>query len=325
MPRKKEPFNEIWELFWSFAKPHILGAAVESGLLNALSKRAYTPQGVAGKLKLNRELTRKFLSALNAMGILSFSKGRFEVKRKYKPYFDADSPIYFGDAAPHYKMMNRAWGESLTELLHGRPAPQRRPPSPESQELFIKAMKAMSRLYLPKWLDAMEFSGVETILDLGAGIGTFCIEICKVHPGIRATLLDRPESVPAMEKEIDRVKLAGQLRVVGGDYFKTDPGGKYDLVLLNNIVHQELKKDAVRLLKQARRFLAPGGRVAITEFRIDDRKIRHPFGTLFAINMRDFGDTYSHEELKDFAKSAGFSRTRRTLLDENRLILEAWN
>jgi len=141
---------------------------------------------------------------------------------------------------------------------------------------------------------------------------------------VRATALDRPESVPFIEKELEQAGLSERISAVGGDYFKTRPGGRYDLILMNNIIHQELKPDAVRLLRHARRLLNPGGRVAITEFRIDARKIRHPFSTLFAINMRDFGDAYAYKELKGFAERAGFTKVRRILLDDNRLILQAW-
>ncbi len=90
-------------------------------------------------------------------------------------------------------------------------------------------------------------------------------------------------------------------------YHTTEAGGGYDLVLLANILHQESVPHAAALVRRAADALNPDGLVAVVDFQIDAEQRQHPFGTLFAINMRSFGDT--HTEL---TRRAGPSATPTT-------------
>jgi hypothetical protein len=108
---------------------------------------------------------------------------------------------------------------------------------------------------------------------------------------------------------------------IGGDYHETDPGSGYDFVLLANVLHQELAPQAAELVRRAAAALAPGGRVVVIDFAIDDAKQEHPFGTLFAINMRSFGDTWSEPEIRGWMEDAGLSDIERADLGTDRWII----
>ena len=65
---------------------------------------------------------------------------------------------------------------------------------------------------------------------------------------------------------------------------------------------------AAEIIRRAAAALAPGGRVVVVDFAIDDAKQEHLLGALFAINMRSFGDTYSEPELRGWMEDAGLDR-----------------
>jgi hypothetical protein len=56
--------------------------------------------------------------------------------------------------------------------------------------------------------------------------------------------------------------------VLGGDFFTSVPEG--DLYLLKFILHDWSDRDCVQILRQCRRALRPGGRVAVIEFLVGD-------------------------------------------------------
>jgi hypothetical protein len=91
--------------------------------------------------------------------------------------------------------------------------------------------------------------------------------------------------------------------------------------LLANVLHQEHEARAARLIAKAADALAPGGAVAVVEFAIDDLKREQLLGTLFAINMRSFGDTHPEPVITAWMKTAGLTDIKRIDLDQTRWII----
>ncbi len=87
------------------------------------------------------------------------------------------------------------------------------------------------------------------------------------------------------------------------------------------MLHQELAPEAAEIIRRSADALAPGGRVVIVDFAIDDAKCEHPLGTLFAINMRSFGDTYSEPEFRGWMADAGLVDIERQDLGPDRWII----
>jgi hypothetical protein len=59
----------------------------------------------------------------------------------------------------------------------------------------------------------------------------------------------------------------------------------------------------------------------VVDFQIDDDQRRHPFGTLFAINMRSFGDTYAEPTIRGWMAAAGLGEITRADLDPDRWLI----
>ena len=75
------------------------------------------------------------------------------------------------------------------------------------------------------------------------------------------------------------------------------------------------------MLRRWRCAAVPGGRVVVVDFAIDDAKREHVLGSLFAINMRSFGDTYSEPELRGWMEDAGLIDVERIDLGPDRWII----
>jgi hypothetical protein len=67
--------------------------------------------------------------------------------------------------------------------------------------------------------------------------------------------------------------------------------------------------------------LAPGGRVAVVDFRIDEHRREHVMGCLFAINMRSFGDTHTEPDIRGWLEGAGLGTVDRIDLDGDRWLI----
>ena len=182
-------------------------------------------------------------------------------------------------------------------------------------------MKAMGSQIARRVAETVDFDGVSTMLDVGGGWGQFAKAMCAVRPELSATVLDIPQVAEVAPMSIRDTEFEGRISWIGGDYLKTDYGQGFDLVLLANILHQELATEAAAIVRRAAQALAPGGRVVVVDFAIDDEKNEHVLGSLFAINMRSFGDTWSEPELRGWMEEAGLVGIERQNLGEDRWII----
>ena len=102
--------------------------------------------------------------------------------------------------------------------------------------------------------------GDELVIDAGGGLGALAGLLVEAYPGLRVTVLDRPEVVERAEREPygDRVRF----RAV--DLF--GPWGmEGDAVVLARVLHDWDDAPALRLLRRARHALPSGGRLFVVE------------------------------------------------------------
>ena len=159
------------------------------------------------------------------------------------------------------------------------------------------------------------------MLDVGGGWGHFAQAMCRVRPGLHATVLDRPEVVERARAELAGSELEERITFLPGDYLTTEYGAGFDLVLFANILHQETADRAHELVRRGAAALAPEGRVTVVDFAIDDEQRQHLLGALFAINMRSFGDTWTEADICGWMAEAGLDDCQRINLGPDRWII----
>ena len=100
------------------------------------------------------------------------------------------------------------------------------------------------------------------VVDVGGGHGSLLSAILARHPEVEGVLFDLPDGVAAAE-----AGLGGPLprcELVAGDFFESVPAGG-DIYLMKKVLHDWSDDDAVRILANCRRAMAPGGRVLVAE------------------------------------------------------------
>ena len=304
---------------WGFAGQRVITVAGRSGILHALANRKATPDEVAAELDLDPTATGKVIRALCAQGLVEADGGAYRLAEPLLAFFDGGSGDY-GPYLEHLHGMYDSWGENLEPWLRGE-AWKTTPRTPEDTARFGAAMRAVSARIARRVAETLDLEGIGALLDVGGGWGQYSKAFRAVRPEITATILDTPEVADAAPESIIGTKHEDHLSWIGGDYLETDYGSGYDLVLLANILHQELAPRAAEIIRRAAAALAPGGRVVVVDFAIDDAKREHVLGSLFAINMRSFGDTYSEPELRAWMEDAGLVDVQRQDVGPDRWII----
>lgn len=77
------------------------------------------------------------------------------------------------------------------------------------------------------------------MLDVGGSHGLYCVEFCRKHPALKATILDWPIGLENARLTLAQEKdVAERIDLVECDFEKENlPNGDYDFIFLGNIIH----------------------------------------------------------------------------------------
>lgn len=150
---------------------------------------------------------------------------------------------------------------SAFEHAHGRPLWDHLAAHPERSRAFLAFMDESVAGLAPAVVEAVDWAGVRTLVDVGGGRGTVLAAALRARPGLRGILFDRPEAVdgPTVLGEV-----AGRCTRVAGDYREGVPEGA-DAYLMCRVLHGWDDAGCVQLLRACRGAMADGGRVWIVE------------------------------------------------------------
>jgi SAM-dependent methyltransferase len=311
--------DDLQHLLWEFARHRIVTVAARTGILTRLAECPATPTGVARELGLDGLATAKVIRALAAIGLLEAQAETYAVTESLAPLLRS-GPHEITPFLEHSHSMYDSWGENLEQWLRGEPWGTQ-PRDPEQVRRFGTAMRAMGSQIAQRVARHLPMDGATRMLDVGGGFGQYSAALCSLHPELRSTVIDVPAVVDLARVELVESGLDGRIEFVAGDYHTAEVGGGYDLALLANILHQETAPRAAALVRRAAAALEPGGRVAVVDFQIDDAQRAHPFGTLFAVNMRSFGDTHTEPAIRGWMEAAGLTDIHRIDLDPDRWLI----
>lgn len=158
--------------------------------------------------------------------------------------------------------------------------------------------------------------GPARLLDVGGGHGLYAVELCRRHPGLSATVFDRPAALDVAREEIAAAGLDDRIGVRGGDYETDDLGEGYDLALVFNVAHAHDPAETVALFERVADALAPGGRIAVLDQF--EGSGRTPVGTagIGFVGLTYFvtlgARLHRYEDAVGWLRSAGFDGVTRT-------------
>jgi ubiquinone/menaquinone biosynthesis C-methylase UbiE len=136
----------------------------------------------------------------------------------------------------------------------------------EAAERYDRGIDAFTRHEARRFTALGERStlgGARNVLDVGGGCGAFLFELLRQWPGLRGTLLDRPEVIERARLLVPP-ECTGRIAFVAGDFHAAVPTG-HDRIVLKHVLHNWDEEQAAALLTRCARALDEGGRVLVVE------------------------------------------------------------
>jgi 2-polyprenyl-3-methyl-5-hydroxy-6-metoxy-1,4-benzoquinol methylase len=178
---------------------------------------------------------------------------------------------------------------------------------------YIHAMHQLARLSAPEVARAIPLPrGARHVLDLGGAHGWFAAELCRLHRGLRATVLDLEGSVRVGRDIIAQAGLSHVVRHEVGNLLTAELGGPHDAVLLFQVLHHLSPAQNVALLRRVRSTLARKGTLAVLEYLREDLEAPASAAPLIGLHyfLTSQAAAYTPAEVEGFLQDAGFSIER---------------
>jgi SAM-dependent methyltransferase len=291
----------------------VLGSALKAGIFQALDKEKDLAT-LMQELHADERALYIVLEALCATGYVNRRQGMYVLSERARPLFLERGEEYVGGFLPHFMDILRAW-LVLPDIIKGKK------PEREKRDVaaFMHAMASRAEENVEETIKSCleRKKDAKNVLDLGGGPGNYARAF--VSKGMNVVLFDMPDVIEYVSSEF-KLKEIENLTLKNGDFTRNEfekefKGEPFGIVFMGNICHIYSAEENRLLIKRVRKFLKPGGMIAIEDFV----RGRSPMAEMFAVNMlanTEGGNTYTEAQYREWLDGAGFSRIEVTDLNE---------
>lgn len=154
-------------------------------------------------------------------------------------------------------------GEPAWETVFGAPFWPYLAAHPEMGASFDATMSSSAALVRDA-AEGYDWSAAGHVTDVGGGRGALLAEVLRTHPGLRATLVDLPETAERGREFLAAQGLADRCEAVGQSFFDPLPTGS-GVYVLNKVVHDWEDERARALLRRCAEAAGDRGHVVVIE------------------------------------------------------------
>ncbi|MEP6020475.1 MAG: methyltransferase [Paracoccaceae bacterium] len=199
-------------------------------------------------------------------------------------------------------------GETKTELADFWPYVFGGDMDRDVARTYSDLMAQSQELVAEDTLRALDFSTVNTVLDVGGGSGAFLEQLGLTYPKLNLILFDLPKVAPTAQPRFDQAGMADRVTIACGS-FRDDPipmGA--DAISLIRVLYDHSDETVRTLLAKCYAALPPGGRLIISEPMSGGQapeRAGDVYFALYTLAMRT-GKARSAAEINDLCQAVGF-------------------
>ena len=302
----------------------------ELGIADLLADGPKSIDELAQKSQSHAPSLYRVMRALASVGIFSETdENRFELTpmaeclktgamRSIALMFNSD----WNDKAWEYFLDSVKTGDTAFEKAHGMPVSDWLENNPLAAKVFNEANAIKAIGSHRAIIDAYDFSDINTLADVGGGLGVLMAEILTANPSMQGVVLDMPSVIRETGKLIRDRDIEDRCRAIECDFFKSIPSGS-DAYLMSNILHDWSDEQCRRILKNCYKTMKPGSKLLVMEIIVPHGN-NPSVAKLMDLEMMVItgGRERTETEYKSLFESSGFRLSRIISTKESVHIIE---
>jgi hypothetical protein len=329
---RNEALNRLIDMQMAFLKSGCLYVVTKLGVADVVASGEKSVEEIAAATNADSDYLYRVLRYLAGQGLFEERPGR---SFKLTPMsellrVDAEGSFY------PFTLINSEWGfEAVLELLSGVkegriPFEKRFGKHPfdylqEKPEFAALMERAWQGVHWPEtdaFLDAYDFSGIQTFADIGGGHGDVLIGFLQRNDDCSGILFEIPPVATQFAERVRKLGLQDRCEIVAGDFFEEIPV-KADAYFMRHIIHDWDDTECVTILKNIAANCEKGNKVLIAEWVVTEPNVADA-GKLLDMEMLLYltGRERTEEEYGSLLSDAGFEYSGITPTDSVVSIVE---
>jgi len=308
----------------------VMGEAIRSGIIDRLEEGERSCEELLAATTLRAEEGRRFIDLLVNVGLLERYENKLYLSRFSRSYLSRTSATSQRHVLEFEPLLMDKWRQLGTVLEQGQGTLNVEQSPPEYAQRLQLYQQAMGEAAVVRsrelWDRVTHLAEQGTIIDIGAGDGTYLRGFLALHPGWSAVACDLPDVCARLADQslpenlslypcniLDPRELAGLVE---------NYRAAADLLLFSNLCHCYGTAENRALLGQAGKMLAEEGLLVVHDFFRD----ANSFGALYDLHMLVNtwnGRSYTTTEAAALLQEAGFTHTTVIELPSSSLALVA--
>ncbi len=293
---KPPPSAPVWNVIGGFGSFHVLVAALELGVFDALVDRgatagvppAVTAPELADELGASAPHLGALLDSLVVLELLERVGDRYGLNDTAARYLATDGAASMASLVPVAPGPLDNWSHLAATVRAGRPA---RPIDDDPtgfycslvEGTFTTMLRVATRADLQVRYSAMPGPRV---LDLGAGGAPWAIAVLRACPGATAVVNDLPGVLEVARRTTADHGVDARCQFRPGDFhtIPIEPAG-YDIVILSHVCRTEGPNGTRNLIARAWEALRPEGRLLLADYFVAPEPQWSPHSVLMGMTM----------------------------------------
>jgi len=215
----------------------------------------------------------------------------------------------------HYQ----AYGELLYSVQTGRPSFDKiygKPvfdyfgEHPEAAKNFDDAMTSIHGRETSQMVEAYDFSGIGTLMDVGGGNGSMLTGVLEANSSLQGILFDLPQVIARAKARIEKSSVADRIQLLEGSFFESIPAGA-DAYMMRHIIHDWDDERSLKILRNVAKVIKPDGKLLVIDGVVEPGN-EPSFTKLLDLTMLTMpgGQERTEEEFRRLFEKAGFMLAR---------------
>lgn len=332
MQQELRPFEQMQRMLVGHFTAQCLHTAAVLGLADLIEEGKTSAQDLALATMCDRDSIQRLMRTLTSLGVcIQDLDGRFALTplgatlRSNAAESVRDMAVFVAS-----QPMWSAWGSLPDSLKTGEASFASRNGATIYQYLashhdlwtvFNRFMSAQSKLHNAAIIDAYDFSGIDTLVDVGGSHGATVSAILARYPAMKGVVFDQPEVVA--KAELCPAELKERCRIAAGNMLESVPAGA-DAYLIKRVLMECTDQEAVAVLRNCRTAMNLAGRVLIVDPMLPGANVPHP-NWLMDINalVVHGGACRTEAQFSDLLAATGFSLSRVIATRSPNFVIEA--
>lgn len=314
------PPVQMMQMITGFWTSCCVYAAAKLNIADLLKNKPQTANQLAEATHSDANSLYRLLRALASVGVFSENEQREFKLTPLGNTLQSDVPgsmkaMAIAQLGDHFN----AWGNLVYSIktgqiafdnVEGMPVWKYYGMHPDEGLNFMKAMTGLTGAVIQYVLPEYDFSGFQTIVDVGGGNGALLMAVLDRAPQAKGIVFDEEYVVEETKKSLQQKGYADRCETAAGSFFDFIPGNA-DAYLMKMVLHDWNDQQCLQILQNCHKAMKTGSKLLVLDAVIPEGNEPHP-GKFMDINMMAMtgGRERTQKEFAALLTGAGLKLSR---------------